>query len=138
MKRKICWLFALVFVFASVAQLSVLASDIMPLNNNTGLTKTKFAISSTGDAIVSVKYEGYPNITTSAIITIRIEKRNFLLFWSDVVEETITVKDSRYYEELHYQLNKTGTYRCTVEYVISGTGGADDVITFEDIQKYQI
>lgn len=136
MKKKICLLFALVFVFASVAQFSVLASDIMPLNNNTGLTKTKFAISNTGDAIVSVKYEGYPNITTGAVITVRIEKRNFLLFWRNVVEETITVNDSRYYEELHYQLNGSGTYRCTVDYVISGTGGADDVITFEDQKNY--
>ena len=126
----------MVFVFASMAQFSVLASDIMPLNNNTLATKTRFVISDSGDAIVSVNYEGYPNITTGAIISIKIEKRNLLLFWSEVVEETIIVNDSRYYEELHYQLDSTGTYRCTVEYVISGTGGADDVITFEKEQKY--
>ncbi len=136
MKKKICLLFVLVFVFASVTQLSVLASDIMPLNNNTNLTKTKFVISDTGDAIVTVKYEGYPNITTGAIISIKIEKRNLLLFWTDVVEETITVNNYYYANALHYQLEDTGTYRCTVEYVISGTGGADDVITYEEEQKY--
>lgn len=136
MKKKFCLLFVMVFVFASMAQFSVLASDIMPLNNNTLATKTRFVISDSGDAIVSVNYEGYPNITTGAIISIKIEKRNLLLFWSEVVEETIIVNDSRYYEELHYQLDSTGTYRCTVEYVISGTGGADDVITFEKEQKY--
>lgn len=136
MKKKICLLFVLVFVFASVTQLSVLASDIMPLNNNTNLTKTKFVISDTGDAIVTVKYEGYPNITTGAIISIKIEKRNLLLFWTDVVEETITVNNYYYANALHYQLEDTGTYRCTVEYVISGTGGADDVITYEHEQKY--
>ena len=42
MKKKICILFVLVFVFASVVQFSVLASDVMPLNNNTNLTKTRF------------------------------------------------------------------------------------------------
>ena len=136
MKKKFCLLFVLLFVFANVAQISVLASDIMPLNNNTGLTKTRFVISDTGDAIVSVKYEGYPNITTGATITIKIEKRSLLLFWSDVVEEIITVNDSLYFNELHYQLEDTGTYRCTVEYVISGTGGTDDVITYEEEQKY--
>ncbi len=136
MKKKLCLLFVLVFVFASVAQFSVLASDIMPLNNNTNLTKTKFVISDTGDAIVTVKYEGYPNITTGAIISIKIEKRNLLLFWTDVVEETITVNNYYYANALHYQLEDTGTYRCTVEYVISGTGGADDVITYEEEQKY--
>ena len=135
MKKKFCLLFVLLFVFANVAQISVLASDIMPLNN-TGLTKTRFVITDTGDAIVSVKYEGYPNITTGATITIKIEKRSFLMFWSDVVEEIITVSDTFYFNELHYQLEDTGTYRCTVEYVISGTGGTDDVITYEEEQKY--
>ena len=136
MKKKLCLLFVLLFVFANVAQISVLASDIMPLNNNTGLTKTRFVITDTGDAIVSVKYEGYPNITTGATITIKIEKRSFLMFWSDVVEEIITVSDTFYFNELHYQLEDTGTYRCTVEYVISGSGGADDVITYEEKQEY--
>ncbi len=136
MKKKFCLLFVLLFVFANVAQISVLASDIMPLNNNTGLTKTRFVISDTGDAIVSVKYEGYPNITTGATITIKIEKRSLLLFWSDVVEEIITVNDSLYFNELHYQLEDSGTYRCTVEYVISGSGGADDIITYEAEAKY--
>ena len=109
----------------------------MPLNNNTLAAKTRFVISDTGDAAVTVNYEGYPNVTTGAVISIKIEKRNFLLFWTDVVEETIIVNDNRYYEVLHYQLEDTGTYRCTVEYVISGTGGADDVITFEDTKTYE-
>ena len=86
---KICILFVLVFVFASVVQFSVLASDVMPLNNNTNLTKTRFLITDTGDAIVTVNYEGYPNITAGAVISIKIEKRNLLLFWNEVVEETI-------------------------------------------------
>ena len=136
MKKKICLLFVLVFIFASVAQLSVQASDIMPLNNNTNLTKTKFAILDKGEAIVSLYFEGYPNVTTGATISIKIEKRNFLLFWTDVVEETITVNNYNYANSLHYQLEDSGTYRCTVEYVISGTGGADDVITFEDTKTY--
>ena len=136
MRKKICLLFVLVFVFASIAQFSVLASDVMPLNNNTNLTKTRFLITDTGDAIVTVNYEGYPNITTGATISIKIEKRNLLLFWNEVMEETIYVNDSRYYEELHYQLQETGTYRCKIENVVSGIGGADDVITFEDTKTY--
>ena len=136
MKKKFCLLFVLVFVFVSVSQFSVLASDIMPLNNNTLATKTRFAISDTGDASVTVNYEGYPNVTTGAVISIKIEKRNFLFFWTDIVEETITVNNYYYANELYYQLEDTGTYRCTVEYVISGTGGADDVITYEEEQKF--
>lgn len=136
MKNKFCLLWALIFIFSCLGQYSVLASGIMPLNNNSNLIQTEFSISDTGDAAVVVNYEGYPNVTTGATISIKIEKRNLLVFWSDVIEDTIVVNGSHYANELHYQLNKTGTYRCTVEYVISGTGGADDVITFEDTQKY--
>ena len=108
----------------------------MPLNNNTLATKTRFSISDTGEAVVSLNFEGYPNVTTGATISIKIEKRNFLFFWTDIVEETITVNNYYYANELYYQLEDTGTYRCTVEYVISGTGGTDDVITYEAEQKY--
>ena len=96
-----------------------------------------FAITSTGEAIVAVHYEGYTNVATGATITIKIEKRTLLLFWSDVIDETITVVGSNYFNELHYQLEDKGTYRCTVVYTISGTGGADDVLTFEDTEKYE-
>ena len=79
----------------------------------------------------------YTGITTGATITIKIEKRTLLLFWSDVIEDTITVVGQRYFDELYYQLEDKGTYRCTVIYNISGTGGADDVIPFEDTVKYE-
>ena len=102
MKKKFCLFFGLVFFLVSVMPFSVLASDIMPLNNNTAVTKTSFVISSTGDAIVSIKYDGYPNITTGATISIKIEKRNLLFFWSDVVEDTITVNNYYYTDSIHY------------------------------------
>lgn len=57
MKKKFCLLFVLVVVFVSIAQFSVLASDIMPLNNNTLAAKTRFVISDTGDAAVTVNYK---------------------------------------------------------------------------------
>ena len=72
-----------------------------------------------------------------ATITIKIEKRSFLLFWSTVVDDTIVTIGEAYYDDLFYQLADTGTYRCTVVYTISGIGGADDVLTFEDTAKYE-
>ena len=134
--KKICLVLAFIFVFVNIMQFAVLASDIMPLNNNVLSTKTRFTISDTGEAIVSLNFEGYPNVTTGATISISIEKRNFLFFWSNIIEETITVEGSDHFEELQYQLEDSGTYKCTVEYVISGTGGADDVITYEEEQAF--
>jgi hypothetical protein len=100
----------------------VVASDISLYNNNTAGMNSGFAISETGEASVLVNYEGYPNIATGATITIKIEKRNLLFFWSDVVNDTITVVGHRYFDELDYQLEDKGTYRCTVVYTIFGNG----------------
>ncbi len=137
MKRKVSLVLVLAMVMVAVLQFSLLASNISLYNNNTLRTTSYFEISSDGNATVRVGYDGYPNVTTGATITITIEKRNLLLFWSDVVSETITVSSVRYSDEFEYQLDDTGTYRCTVEYVVSGTGGADDVITFEDTKEYK-
>ena len=136
MKRKICFILMLVMILVASLQVSLLASDASLYNNNTLRTYTSFVISDDGIASVNVEYNGYSNITTGATISITIEKRNFLLFWSDVVSDTITVSGDFYSNEFTYQLEKSGTYRCTVEYVVSGTGGADDVITFEDTAEY--
>ena len=136
MKKNICLILSLVFILSFALQTAVLAVDIMPLNNNTALTSTSFHISDSGLATVNVKYNGYPDITTGATITIKIEKRTLLVFWNDVVSDTITVTGEYYHDALNYQLEKSGTYRCTVVYTVSGSGGADDVIPFEDTASY--
>ena len=124
------------FLFLNVVQFPTAASDIMPRNNNTLSTNTDFMITSGGDAIIDLNYEGYPNVTTGATISIKIEKRNLLVFWSEVVSNTFTVTEYRYSTEFICPLDKSGTYRCTVEYTISGTGGADDVITYQETVTY--
>lgn len=137
MKRKVCFFIVIILLTISVFQSVVMASDVSLLNNNTAYIGTTFVITESGRAIVSMNYEGYPNVTSGAIITVKIEKRNFLLFWSDVIDETITVVGDSYFNELYYQLEDKGTYRCTVVYTVSGTGGIDDVLTFEDTAKYE-
>ena len=136
MKRKICLILSCVLLLVTILPTSVFASDISLCSNNTSYNYTVFAITDSGLACVSYVYEGYPNITTGAEITIKIEKRNFLIFWTDVVEETIVVTGESYDGTYSYQLTKTGTYKCMVTYRVSGTGGADDVITFEDTKTY--
>ena len=137
MRKKLCLLFVLIFIFSSVVPNSVFASNVMPRNNNTLSTNTIFTIFDDGDAAVAMHLEGYPGITTGATISIKIEKRNLLVFWKDIVEETIIVNDYYYFDELHYQLEKTGTYRCTVTYTVYGTGGEADVITSELTDTYK-
>ncbi len=137
MKRKIYFLIAVILVLVTILNCSVWASDVTLYNNNTLTTITAFSISNDGTANVSVIYEGYPNITTGATINITIKKRTLLLFWSEVVSDSITVSGESYAEEFYYQLEDKGTYKCNVEYIVSGTGGADDVIPFEDTAVYE-
>lgn len=137
MKRRITFIVALLMIIALGTHAVVMADDASLYNNNTGMMNSSFVITETGEAIVGVNYEGYTGVTTGATITIKIEKRTLLFFWSDVVDETITAVGDRYFKEFYYQLEDKGTYRCTVVYTVSGTGGADDVLTFEDTEKYE-
>ncbi|MBQ7290151.1 MAG: hypothetical protein IJW76_00300 [Clostridia bacterium] len=122
----------LTFVFQTIA----FAGDVSTCNNNTLSTSTSFTISSVGKATVTYSYDGYTNIATGATITIVLEKRNFLFFWNEVLTDTVTVNEERYLDALICHLTEKGTYRCKVTYVISGTAGADDVITFEDTASW--
>ena len=136
MKRKIAVFLLLAILLVNIFSVSVFASDITPRNNNTATTGTDFVIYSDGLAMVGYGYTGYTNITTGATIEITIQKRNFLFFWNDVVNETITVQGEWCDEVYRYQLTSTGTYKCTVTYTVYGTAGEADVIPFERTVKY--
>ena len=136
MKRKICFIFAFIFMVSALISPSVCASGITPYYNNANRADMEFSISDTGEAKVSVEYAGFSDVTTGATITVKIEKRNLLIFWNEVVNEVYYFREASHAETFVYQLEKPGTYRCTVDYLISGTGGLDDEITFQDTQTY--
>ena len=81
-------------------------------------------------------------VTTGATITSYIEKRTLGLFWSKVdigeannewVDVSTDYADAFVHE---FWLEDTGTYRATVVYEISGTGGSTDVIDYEQQRTY--
>ena len=136
MKRKLCFIFSFIFLLTTILTTTIFANDVSLCNNNTMSTYTSFSITDTGEARVTYHYDGYENITTGAVITIVIEKRNFLFFWDEVDTEYLAFPDESYTGTYGYQLSSKGTYRCTVTYRVGGTGGEDDVITFEDTDTY--
>ena len=129
-------IFSLVLVFLtvlSVAMLPVSANDygVMPCYNNVFEIDTIFSITPSGLAVVYVCYEGYEGITTGAKIEIKLERKTWGLFWSEVDTWTRIPGTVNFTDEVTYQLTKTGTYRATVKYEIRGTAGEADTHTFQ-------
>ena len=137
MKRKLSLIIATIILLSSILSLSVSANDGIELfNNNTASIHTAFVINDSGLAIVSVNCIGYPNITTRIEVDVHIEKRNFLFFWENARHEIYVVYVDEYFDEHTYQLEEKGTYRCTVTYTVSGTGGEDDVFTYQETDSW--
>ena len=146
MKRRIVSLVMMVMILCSlalsVAAAAVPGADVMPCYNNTAATSTNFTITTAGKATISAAYDGIYNKTTGATVTSYIEKRTLGLFWSkvDIGEPNNEwVDTSTDYADVFghvIYLEDKGTYRATVVYEISGTGGATDVIDFDKTLTY--
>lgn len=133
-KARILSLVIAIILCASIFSSVVYAISVY--NNNTDTTSTGFFISESGLATVYTSYSGWEGIMTDATITITIKKRSFLLFWNEVTTKTLYSTQNDYSNTFEYQLTEKGTYKCEVEYIVSGTGGEDDVIPFEDTVTY--
>lgn len=133
MKRFLVCLLCMLMLFSYVTIPAAAANDgIMPCYNNVLETTTIFTISDSGVATVTVSYTGVPGVTTGATITTKIQKRSLGLIWTKVDEWVDSARLVSYSTFHSVTLPDNGTYRVVVEYEITGTGGATDVI--ESIQ----
>ena len=123
-------------LLVAIVPIHIFADNVSLYTNNTMSTYTSFIITDSGEARVAYEYDGYEGITAGAVITIKIEKRNFFFFWDEIVEDCFVVPEVSGFGCNYYQLTSKGTYRCTVTYRVSGTTGVDDLITFEDTKTY--
>ncbi len=141
MKKVLSFVFAIFIILLAVSQTAIVADEAEKEQlryNNVVRTETSFNITTSGTAKVSVEYYGIPNVTTGATIEITIKKRFLLVFWSTEIEEEYIVYGDSYDHTYQYDLTEfgSGTYKCLVTYTVSGTGGADDVIPFEDTDSW--
>lgn len=141
MKRRIISIIFLAIMVCTLA-VSVAAATIQPRLNNTAMTSTNFTITSSGKATITASYTGYKNVTTGATVTSYIEKRTLGMFWTRVDIGEIgnawvdtSTDDTDAFGHVFY-LSERGTYRAIVEYEIRGTGGATDVINYEQERTY--
>ena len=92
------------------------------------------SISDSGLLTVDNQFQGLRGKTTKGEITTYVEKRTLGFFWTRVDigqpnNQWVDVVYDYLYDGTHtFQLSNQGTYRITVVYVISGSGGDADTI----------
>lgn len=137
MRNRILSLALLAILMVSLATSAFASTEggITPYLNNTSTIDTIFTINENGYAILTCNCRGYRGITTSIVVDSKIEKQSGSS-WVQVAGASWTDTSSLYYcsKEHSIQLTSRGTYKATVTYTVSGSGGAADVIVAE-IQK---
>ncbi len=131
MKKSISLVLAIIVLLGitSVYTQKADAADIMPRYNNADYATTGLTISSSGLATIDLDCGGGYSVVTRITAETKLE-RKWGIFWLDVDggEWTDTTTNRMLSKTHTLQLTKTGTYRVTVKYTVSGTGGANDVI----------
>lgn len=126
--------FVLVLCLLMCFGMNVVASaeeyTVEPRFNNASDVECNFSIQN-DLAIISINVNGYNSVTSRITVNATLEKKAFLgLWWSDVDEWTASSTNAM--ETFEFTKNVgSGTYRCTFEVTVEGSGGSADVYTKE-------
>lgn len=140
MKKALAFILAFVAVFSLVSfnMNNAEAIDIAPYLNNTTSATVSLTINSSGKATIGFNCRGISGVTTNITAETKLE-RKWGIFWLDVDGGEWTDTTTERFLSLTYylQLSKTGTYRATTKFTVSGTGGSADVIEVESQYVYE-
>lgn len=136
--KKTLSIFLIALTIFSVLSFSVSATGVESRWNNTASTIVSLYINSNGKASVTSNCVGITGITTGITAETKIE-RKWGLLWLDVDgaewTDTTTAKNLTATHEI--QLTKTGTYRATTKFTVSGSGGSSDSIKCTSEDTYE-
>ena len=127
----------------AVAVLMLAMSVLVPVNkasaavtyNNTIAAYLSADVDQGGNLNVSMTAYGKEGKTTRIEVSLTVERRFMFVIWVPVDLGTENNVWTDYTTQYYYShlfsthLSSNGTYRVTVVYTVSGTGGPDDVIT---------
>ena len=141
-KRRILpsLIIAIILILSSSTSAFAVFSYEPKFNNITA--NSVASISDGGLLTITNKYQGIKGTTTKGEITTYVEKKTMGFFWTRV---DIGQPDNQWHDVIYnymyigdhtFQLASHGTYRITVIYVISGTGGDPDTITRTTTKTY--
>lgn len=140
MKKVLSFVLAFIAVFSlvSFSVNNVNATNIEPRLNNTNSATTGIGINSSGKATISFACIGISGVTTRIVAETKVE-RKWGIFWLDVdgAEWVDTTTNRHLTKTYEIQLSKTGTYRVTTKFTVSGTGGSNDVIEVTSQDVYE-
>lgn len=138
-----------VSVFA-LALLTLVMGVVVPLRkaeaaimyNNTTSASVLCDVDANGQLAAVLSVSGIKNKTTSISVELYVEKRVLGVIWSRVnigYPNNIWTDSSlgtNYNNTFTTNLRSTGTYRVTVTFTVSGSGGSDDTIVITSIVSY--
>ena len=130
--KKISFVLMLCFILSFGMNIVASAEEyaVEPRLNNASNVECSFIVQD-DLAIAYILVRGYDNITSRITVNVTLEKKGlFGLWWSDVDEWTA----SSTYATDTFEFTKSvgsGTYRCTFEVTVEGSGGSADVYTKE-------
>lgn len=134
MKKTISLLLVVLAVF-SLVSVTVSAVTVEPRWNNSSAASVVLGIDDAGEAIITFNCMGISGVTTRITAETKLE-RKWGILWLDVdgAEWTDTTTNRNLTKTHEIQLTKTGTYRATTKFTVSGSGGSNDSIkvTSED------
>lgn len=130
--KKISFIIVLCLLFSFGLNIVVSAEEyaVEPRLNNAINVECSFKVQD-DLAIAYILVKGYDNITSRITVNVVLEKKGlFGLWWSDVDEWSASSTNATETFEFTKDVG-SGTYRCTFEVTVEGSGGSADVYTKE-------
>ena len=130
---------SLILVALTVISLvSITAVAVEPRWNNANSAIVSLEVNSSGKASVALNCAGITGVTTRITAETKIE-RKWGILWLDVDGAEWTDSTTNVFLSTGHsiQLSKTGTYRATTKFTVSGTGGSNDSITVRSEYTYE-
>lgn len=140
-KRGTVFALALLMLVMSVF-VPMKKAEAAMMYNNTGGTSISCTVDSNGRLQATLIVNGKSGITTHIGVKLYVEKRVLGIFWSRVnigCDDNLWIDSTNNYNYRNVfsvNLTASGTYRTTVTYTVSGTGGGNDIITQTDTVTY--
>ena len=134
--KKVLSLVLIVLTLISIVGITAVAVE--PRWNNAASATVALHINSSGEASIGYNCAGISGITSEITAETKLE-RKWGILWLDVDgAEWIDTTTKSYLTKNHtFQLSKTGTYRATTKFTVSGTGGSNDSITVRSEYTYE-